>query len=246
MSYTPLVVAGWLESGVFILVGILMIGKLMKSLPFFIYFIPSLLFVRMKIELRGMKKTGVFDIRFYYKVIRGTMGLAFPWKGIWSVKALCRVTFFVWTAAWGQILTYDNLRRHGIVTVGWCCLCRCSEEMVDHLLLHCLVAAEIWGFVFQMFGVDWVMSRRVLDQEAGWRNWFGNRSSDVWNLAPLCVMWALWKERNYRTFENVEHSVGQLIEFCMCSLFGWSRAWGFTPSISVGGFIESLSCTTNL
>uniref|UniRef100_A0A2N9IF45 Reverse transcriptase zinc-binding domain-containing protein n=1 Tax=Fagus sylvatica TaxID=28930 RepID=A0A2N9IF45_FAGSY len=214
MSYTPLVVAGWLESGVFILVGILMIGKLMKSLPFFIYFIPSLLFVRMKIELRGMKKTGVFDIRFYYKVIRGTMGSAFPWKGIWSVKALCRVTFFVWTAAWGQILTYDNLRRRGIVTVGWGCLCRCSEEMVDHLLLHCLVAAEIWGFVFQMFGVDWVMSRCVLDQEAGWRNWFGNHSSDVWNLAPLCVMWALWKERNYRTFENVEHSVGQLIEFC--------------------------------
>ena len=44
----------------------------------------------------------------------------------------------------GQILTCDNLRRRGLVMVGWCCLCRCSEEMVDHLLLHCLVAAEIW------------------------------------------------------------------------------------------------------
>ena len=52
--------------------------------------------------------------------------------------------------------------------------------------------------------------------------------------------------RSNRTFENVEHSLGWLIEFCMCTLFYWSRAWGFTTSTSVGGFIESLSCTPNL
>jgi hypothetical protein len=55
---------------------------------------------------------------------------------------LRRVAFFVWTAAWGRILTCDNLRRPGLVMVGWCCLCRCSGETVDHLLLLCLVAAE--------------------------------------------------------------------------------------------------------
>ena len=95
------------------------------------------------------------------------MGMAFPWKGIWKVKALRRVAFFVWTAAWGRILTCDNLRWRGIVLVGWCCLCKCSGETVDHLLLHCSVAAELWRFVFKMFGVDWVMSKCVLDQLAG-------------------------------------------------------------------------------
>ena len=65
-------------------------------------------------------------------------------------------------------------------------------------------------------------------------------------FGPLCVMWSLWRERNNRTFENVEHSMGWLIEFCMATLFDWSRAWGFTTSISVGGFIKSLSCTNTL
>jgi hypothetical protein len=80
----------------------------------------------------------------------------------------------------------------------------------------------------------------------GWLNWFGKHSSDVWNLAPLCVMWSLWRERNNRTFENVKHSVGWLIEFCMCSLFDWSRTWGFTTSTLVVGSIESLSCIHNM
>jgi hypothetical protein len=74
------------------------------------------------------------------------MGMDFPWKGIWKVIAPCRVAFFVWTVAWGQILTCDNLRRRGIVLVGWCCLCRCNGEIMDHLLLHFSVAAKLWDF----------------------------------------------------------------------------------------------------
>ena len=117
---------------------------------------------------------------------------------------------------------------------------------MDHLLLHCSVAAKIWSFVFQLFGVEWVMPRGVLDLLAGWRNWFGKHSSDVWNLAPLCVMWSVWRERNNHTFENVTHSVGWLIEYCISSLFEWARTWGFTTLTLVGGFIDSLRCIHNL
>ena len=77
-----------------------------------------------------------------------------------------------------------------------------------HLLLHYPVARELWSFVFLLFGVDSVISGCVLDLVAGWRNWFGKHSSEVWNLAPSCVMWSLWRERNNRTFEDLEHSVG--------------------------------------
>ena len=86
------------------------------------------------------------------------------------------------------------------------------------------MARELWSFVFCLFGVDWVISGCVLDHVAGWRNWFSKHSSAVRNLVPSCVMWSLWRERNNRTFEDLEHSVGQLIEFCMSSLFDWSRA----------------------
>ena len=166
--------------------------------------------------------------------------MVFPWKSIWGAKAPRRVAFFVWTTAWDKILTCENLRRQGIVMVGWCCMCRCNVETLAHLLLHCPEARELWSFVFREFGVDWVISGCVFDHVAGWRNWFGKHSLAVWNLVPSCVMWYLWRERNNRTFEDVKHSVGQLIEFCMSSLFDWSRAWGYTSS-SIGGFLESLS-----
>jgi hypothetical protein len=46
----------------------------------------------------------------------------------------------VWTVALGKILTHDNLRRHHIVVVEWCCMCKKNGESIDHLLLHCGVA----------------------------------------------------------------------------------------------------------
>ena len=110
-----------------------------------------------------------------------------------------------------------------------------------HLLLHCPMAREVWSYIFRLFGVDWVMSGSVLDHVAGWRNWFGKHYSEVWNLVPACVMWSLWRERNNRTFEDVELSTTKLIESCMGSLFEWSRGWGFSTASSVGGFLDSLN-----
>ena len=48
---------------------------------------------------------GKFDTLSYYNNIRGAFASNFPWKGVWKVKIPKRVTFFVWTAVHGQILT---------------------------------------------------------------------------------------------------------------------------------------------
>ena len=53
----------------------------------------------------SLKKNGTFDIRSFYHAIRGSGSNGFPWKGIWGVKVPRRVAFFVWTVAWGNILT---------------------------------------------------------------------------------------------------------------------------------------------
>jgi hypothetical protein len=45
----------------------------------------------------------------------------------------------------------------------WCYMCRCSQETIDHLLLHCGVAREGWYFIFRSFGVSWVLSERVVN-----------------------------------------------------------------------------------
>ena len=102
--------------------------------------------------------------------------------------------------------------------MGWCCLCRCGGETVDHLLLHSLVATEVWSFVFRSFGVEWVLLGSVMDHLYGWRNWFGKQSLGVWNLVPLCLLWTVWRERIRCNFEDLESSVSRIIESFIGSL----------------------------
>ena len=61
-----------------------------------------------------LTKNGDFTIRSYYYKLHGSSSVAFPWKGIWKVKAPQRVFFFVWIVAWDRILTGDNLWLKGL------------------------------------------------------------------------------------------------------------------------------------
>ena len=43
-----------------------------------------------------------------------------------------------------------------------------------------------------------------------------------------CLMWLIWRERNTRTFEDVEKSIDLLKSLLVGTLFGWSCIWSFT------------------
>ena len=69
-------------------------------------------------------------------------------------------------------------------------MCKHSGELIDHLLLHCEVAIELWNMVCQMFGVTWVMAGRMKDCLGSWRGQKGNHTvMHIWRMVPLCVMW---------------------------------------------------------
>ena len=119
-------------------------------------------------------------------------------------------------------------------------MCCCGGETVDHLLIHCPVAAALWSWVFQSFGVHWVISGTVASLLFSWWNGLGRHSLDIWNMVPICLMWTIWKERNQRTFEDVSRSDKQVLESFTLTLFDWSRTWGFTTSSSITEFSSSL------
>jgi hypothetical protein len=120
-------------------------------------------------------------------------------------------------------------------------MCWCSGETVDHLLLHCHVAGVLQSWIFHTFEVLWVLFGKVVGLLFSWWNGLGRYSLDIWNLAPLCLMWIIWKECNQRTFEDVSSSDRQLLEGFTLTLFDWFRAWGFTTNTSITEFISSLS-----
>ena len=47
--------------------------------------------------------------------------------------------------------------------IDWRCMCKQCVESVDHLLLHCPIAYELWIMVFSLFGIHWAMPQRVIE-----------------------------------------------------------------------------------
>ena len=45
--------------------------------------------------------------------------------------------------------------------VSWCYMCRCNGEIVDHRLIHCSVAFDLWCYVIRTFGI-WCVWRGFL------------------------------------------------------------------------------------
>ena len=42
--------------------------------------------------------------------------------------------------------------------IDCCCVFISSEELVEHLLLHCTTAMQLWAMVFSLFGVHMLMT----------------------------------------------------------------------------------------
>jgi hypothetical protein len=186
---------------------------------------------------------GLFEVRsFYSTLIHPFSQDSFPWKGVWKAKVPPRVAFFVWTSALGKILTTDNLRKRRVIIQDWCCMCKSSGETVNHLLLHCPVAWELWSMVWILFGITWVMPRGVVDL---FNCWHGPRSKSeagkIWKMTPHCLMWCIWQERNDRTFNGVEKSIPALKFHLLHILLSWAKAAHLVSSCSLSDMIDYCS-----
>ena len=84
---------------------------------------------------------GAFDSRSFYHALHAPVAVAFPWKIIWGVKSPRRVAFFMWTVAWGRILTCDNLRKRGFVLARWGYMCKNDDELISGPPVHSLLCS---------------------------------------------------------------------------------------------------------
>jgi hypothetical protein len=130
-------------------------------------------------------------------------------------------------------------------------MCKVDGESVNHLLLHCPYDKELWDtyqkkdkelwdMVFAMFGIQWVMPRRVINLLECWQGRLGQHSnSTIWRVIPHCLMWCLWRERKVRTFEGCEQSVLELKLQFYRSLFDWMSTTGLFSFSNSFEFLDS-------
>ena len=148
-------------------------------------------------------KDVVFSVSSFFGVLSNTHNSHNWFDYLWKTKAPPRVLAFGWLALRGNILTMDNLRRHGVVLINACPLCLSAEETVDHLLLNCSFTQAIWTSTMDCFGCNWVFPRSILELFDAWKFGFqSKRGRLLWRSSFVANIWAVWKERNRRCFED--------------------------------------------
>lgn len=68
---------------------------------------------------------------------------------IWKCKAPLTCQIFMWLALQHRLWTSDRRARHGLQdTTSPCFLCEQEEDTVDHILLQCVFARQVWYICF--------------------------------------------------------------------------------------------------
>ena len=128
------------------------------------------------------------------------------------------------------------------MVLDWCHMCKRCGESVDHLLLHCSIAWELWSMVFGLFDIQWVMPHTVLKLFEAWQGKFvRHHHIDVWRLVPHCLIWCIWHERNARSFESCERSLLEIKSFFLHTLFEWSVVFSHFSCSSFFLFLDRYS-----
>jgi hypothetical protein len=63
---------------------------------------------------------------------------------------------------------------------------------------------------------------------------------EVWRLAPLHLMWCIWRERNARSFEDRENALLELKNILQ-SLYTWIAAFKSLPISTFMRFLDLCS-----
>ncbi|KAJ9707156.1 hypothetical protein PVL29_002241 [Vitis rotundifolia] len=189
-------------------------------------------------------KDGIFSVKSLYSSLVSRGDVQFPYSNIWSICVPTKVSFFAWEAYWGKVLTLDQLKKRGRSLANRCFLCGMEEESIDHLLIQCSKARVLWEILFALFGVTWVLPSSVRDTLSGWCGFkLGKKRRKVWNAAPLCIFWVVWKERNRIVFDNEELSIHRLKNSFVCNLWLWTKSVVNEGPLSLINFFDWLGAS---
>jgi hypothetical protein len=94
--------------------------------------------------------------------------------------------------------------------IGVVCASRVGSPLIISFFI--VMWLVLYGvFFFHFFDVTWVMNGKVIDLLACWKGQRGNKMVwEVWRIAPLCLMWIIWRERNFRCFEDKELTTAKI------------------------------------
>ena len=114
-----------------------------------------------KLLLKTVKEKG-FSVKSMYKGFGISPAFDLPYLLVWNPVVPPKIGVFAWEAAWGKVLTLDQLKCRGMTFSNRCFMREEEEETIDHLLIHCKSAKMLWDPFLSIVGIRWVFLQSVL------------------------------------------------------------------------------------
>ena len=165
-----------------------------------------------------------FSVKSMYKVVDVSPSFDFPHRIVWNSVVPPKIGVFAWEAAWGKVLTIDQLKRRGMYFANRCFMCEEEEENIDHLLIHCKFAKMLWDLLLSIVGISWVFPHSVIHTLLAWQGTaVGKKRRKIWFAASLCLFWNIWRARNLLVFENEVPSAQRIKVNFVSNLWTWAN-----------------------
>ena len=107
----------------------------------------------------------------------------------------------------------EQLKKRGFQLVSMCPLCDRAEENLDHLLLHCHLIWRLGSGGLNLHS-RLKLGLLLLDQRLTFEGWscstIRKNAKKLWMATPLCLFWAIWRERNRIVFDDECFSMTRL------------------------------------
>ena len=125
-----------------------------------------------------------------------------------------KIKLFMWLVYHRKILTWDNIKKRGVLGPSKCLLYGEQEETMEHLLNNCIFTSQLWDIfskIFQKYDSDRGSIINTLN------SWMGNFSdyeipNSAWALTPSFIICNVWKGINKRTFKEEKNPPYSLFE----------------------------------
>jgi hypothetical protein len=134
-----------------------------------------------------------------------------PWKRLWKSWAPNKCKVFLWLAIRNRCWTADRLAKRGLPHPEHCPFCDQEEETVEHLLVTCVFARQVWFHLLAPLNLgDYIPRLRERSFAEWWRRVLRRvRKECKKGVNTLIILgaWMIWKHRNACVFDGVAPSL---------------------------------------
>ncbi|XP_071720755.1 uncharacterized protein [Rutidosis leptorrhynchoides] len=136
-----------------------------------------------------------------------------------------KIGIFIWRATRGRLPVRQELDKKGIDLDSLLCpMCNNIVESVDHALVSCKAAKEVWEGVFKWCGFDLPANANLENLFVGLGS--GNISDHrkrIWQAIEWVTGYSIWKNRNSKVFRNDAWASSKVINEIQVKSYEWIR-----------------------